>query len=92
MRSTLKTLLLFTFLNCFLSYSQNGKIIEKERLILSDSTIAKIHKTDSTMMKALKEIEFFRITYLSDSLKIKGFIAKPIREGSFPFNLSSINI
>lgn len=89
MRSKLTILLLLTFLKCFLSYSQNGKIIEKERLILSDSTIAKIHKADSTMIKALKEIEFFKITYLSDSLKIKGFIAKPIREGSFPCIISN---
>ncbi|WP_299431455.1 prolyl oligopeptidase family serine peptidase [uncultured Aquimarina sp.] len=89
MRSKLTILLLLTFLKCFLSYSQNGKIIEKERLILSDSTIAKIHKADSTMIKTLKEIEFFRITYLSDSLKIKGFIAKPIRAGSFPCIISN---
>ncbi|WP_298541449.1 prolyl oligopeptidase family serine peptidase [uncultured Aquimarina sp.] len=89
MRYILTTVLLLTFLNCFLSHSQNGKIIEKERLILSDSTIAKIHKADSTMIKALKEIEFFKITYLSDSLKIKGFIAKPIQAGSFPCIISN---
>lgn len=71
------------------AHSQNGKIIEKEKLILSESIIAKIHKADSTMVKALKNIEFYRITYLSDSLKIKGFIAKPIQKGSFPCIISN---
>ncbi len=89
MRYKLTILLLLAFFKCFLSHSQHGQIIEKERLILSDSTIAKIHKADSTMIKALKKIEFFRITYLSDSLKIKGFIAKPIQEGSFPCIISN---
>ncbi len=89
MRHALIILLLSIFLKCFLSHAQNGKIIEKERLILSDSTMDKIHKADSTMIKALKNIEFFRITYLSDSLKIKGFIAKPIQKGSFPCIISN---
>jgi len=89
MRYKLPIILLLTFFKCVLSHSQNGKIIEKERLVLSDSTIAKIHKADSTMIKELKNIEFFRITYLSDSLKIKGFIAKPVQEGSFPCIISN---
>ncbi len=46
------------FFNCFLSYSQNGKIIKKEKSIVSDSTIIRIHKANSTMIKALKNIEF----------------------------------
>ena len=76
-------------LKCFSGYTQDGKIIEKEKLILSDNTIAKIHKADSTMITALKNIEFFKITYLSDSLKIKGFIAKPIQQGNFPCIISN---
>ncbi|AXT54522.1 peptidase [Aquimarina sp. AD1] len=89
MRYKLTLLLLFTIFKCFVSFSQNGKIIEKERLILSDSIIAKIHKADSAMIKALKNIEFFRITYLSDSLKVKGFIVKPVQKGSFPCIISN---
>jgi dipeptidyl aminopeptidase/acylaminoacyl peptidase len=89
MKSKRNLLLLFTFFNCFLTQAQNGKIIKKEKLILSDATIAKIHKADSTMIEGLKNIEFFRITYLSNSLKIKGFIAKPIGKGNFPCIISN---
>jgi len=46
MKSKRNLLLLFTFFNCFLTQAQNGKIIKKEKLILSDATIAKIHKAD----------------------------------------------
>lgn len=81
--------LVLIVLTIFFTHAQNGKIIEKERLILSDATIAKIHKADSTMIPALKNIEFFRITYLSDSLKVKGFIAKPIQKGNFPCIISN---
>ncbi|SEL63573.1 Prolyl oligopeptidase family protein [Aquimarina amphilecti] len=89
MKYKLAIILVLTFFKCFLSHSQNGKIVEKERLILSDSTIAKIYKADSTMVKALKNVEFFRITYMSDSLRIKGFIAKPIQKGNFPCIISN---
>lgn len=79
-------LVLFT---CLLGNAQDGKIIEKERLVLSDSVLTKIHKADSTMITALKGVEFFRITYLSDSLKVKGFIAKPMGKGNFPCIISN---
>ncbi|GMN06429.1 prolyl oligopeptidase family serine peptidase [Croceitalea sp. MTPC5] len=69
--------------------AQDGKIIEKERMVLSDATVAKIQKADAELALALEQIEFYRITYLSDSLKIKGFIAKPIGEGSFPCVISN---
>ncbi len=89
MKHKLTVILLYILLNCFYSNAQNGKIIEKEKLVLSESTLAKIQKADSTLIPALKKIEFYRITYLSDSLKIKGFIAKPIAKGNFPCIISN---
>ncbi len=89
MRYQQHILLILGFLGSCLVHSQDGKIVEKEKLMLSDSVIAKIHKADSTMITALEKIEFYRITYLSDSLKIKGFIAKPIGKGSFPCIISN---
>ena len=83
---------IFLFFNLFITLNvlaQNGKIIEKEKLILSDDTLAKIYKADSTMITTLKKIEFYRIIYLSDSLKVKGFIAKPIKRGKFPCIISN---
>lgn len=89
MSYTKTIILMLVFLKFCLAHAQDGKIIEKEKMMLSDSTIAKIQKADSTMIGALKNVEFYRITYLSDSLKVKGFIAKPIEKGSFPCIISN---
>ena len=88
MRHQLPIFLLLTLL-VIKAHSQNGKIIEKEKITLSDSTMAIVQKADSTLLTSLRNVEFFRITYLSDSLKIKGFIAKPIEEGNFPCIISN---
>ncbi len=76
-------------LGFYVTRAQDGKIIEKQRMILSDTTVAKITKADAELALALKKIEFYRITYVSDSLKIKGFIAKPIGVGKFPAIISN---
>lgn len=89
MRYKLAIILLFILYNSYNLHAQNGKIIKKEKLILSKSTLTKIQRADSNMISALKKVEFYSITYLSDSLKIKGFIAKPIREGNFPCIISN---
>ncbi|MEO9571900.1 MAG: prolyl oligopeptidase family serine peptidase [Polaribacter sp.] len=89
MNKKLTLLLFFTFFIIHFTFAQNGKIIEKEKLILSDATLAKIYKGDAKMMATLKKVEFYKITYLSDSLKVKGFIAKPIAKGKFPCIISN---
>ncbi|MBU3012712.1 prolyl oligopeptidase family serine peptidase [Polaribacter vadi] len=83
------TLLLIQLLIVTFAQAQNGKIINKEKLILSDATLNKIKKADSTLITSLKNIEFYKITYLSDSLEIKGFIAKPVQKGNFPCIISN---
>ncbi|WP_226294208.1 alpha/beta hydrolase family protein [Aquimarina algicola] len=85
-------ILTIVYVCCFghyFAYAQDGKIIEKERMTLSETTIEKIQKADSELALVLKKIEFYRITYLSDDLKIKGFIAKPRGTGNFPCIISN---
>ncbi|GAA3511761.1 prolyl oligopeptidase family serine peptidase [Aquimarina addita] len=89
MKLKILTIISFFYVGIYFVGAQDGKIIEKQRMILSDSTVAKIQKADSVLAVALKKIEFYRITYLSDSLKIKGFIAKPIGTQSFPCIISN---
>ncbi|WP_299684830.1 prolyl oligopeptidase family serine peptidase [uncultured Dokdonia sp.] len=84
------TIFLFLMLSSvFSTQAQNGKIIKKEQLVISDSTMVIIQKADPDLMKAIKNVEFFNITYLSDSLKVKGFIVKPVGEGRFPCIISN---
>ena len=88
MKYTMITLLLLLLCSKIIS-AQNGKIIEKQQLILSDSTMSVIRNIDSNLAKSLEEVEFLKITYLSDSLRVKGFIAKPKGSGSFPCIISN---
>jgi dipeptidyl aminopeptidase/acylaminoacyl peptidase len=58
------------------SFSQDGKIIEQQSYTLPD-TIPGIGAVMNT-------VQFYRITYLSDGLKIKGYLAIPKKEGVYP--------
>ncbi len=78
----------------------NGKIISKTRIhnfdefvnyilkteILDPKTydISRHTKLDATRYGLLEEIELFGITYLSDGLKVKGFLLQPSKVGKYP--------
>ncbi|MFS4449010.1 alpha/beta hydrolase family protein [Maribacter sp. 2307UL18-2] len=78
----------------------NGKIVSKTRIQNFDEFIGYILKTetldpktydplrhtklDSTRYTLLEDIELFGITYLSDGLKVKGFLLLPSENGKFP--------
>ncbi len=78
----------------------NGKIISKTRIHNFDEFISYILKTetldpktydtsrhekfDVTRYALLEDIELFGITYMSDGLKIKGFLLQPSKNGKFP--------
>jgi cephalosporin-C deacetylase-like acetyl esterase len=49
-----------------------------------DSIIAKIGKTLPNAKSQADNIDFFRITYLSDGLKVTGYMATPKKAGKYP--------
>ena len=57
--------------------AQNGKILSKERMVLPKNVIRKIDSLDARLAKDLESVDFFRILYLSDGLKVVGFLAQP---------------
>lgn len=65
-------------------FSQDGKLLEKEPFVLNEKIISKIRATDSVLGTALTNLNFYRITYLSDSLKVKGILVEPKAEGKYP--------
>jgi len=83
-----KFIFLFLFLlNFGNTFSQNGKIISKELVDLSKTPIwSKISINDTlvTEYEYLKNLNFYFITYQSDSLKVKGIILEPKKEGKYP--------
>jgi dipeptidyl aminopeptidase/acylaminoacyl peptidase len=68
----------YSCLICFLffftyTHAQDGKILERTRYTISD-----------TLPGITAAVDFYRITYLSDGLKVKGYLAIPKKEGSYP--------
>lgn len=75
--------LVFTFLY-LVPCAQDGKIIEQAAYSLPDSLMTRIAKRFPLAVQHISNVNFFRITYLSDGLKVKGFLAIPKKEGKYP--------
>ena len=93
-------IILLLFSMCNISNGQDGKIVSSTRIHNFDEFIqyildtevldpevydtSRYRKFDVTRYQLLEEVELFGITYLSDGLKVKGFLLRPQKEGSFP--------
>jgi len=79
---------LFTSLSILLSIisanAQNGKIIEQKPLVFADTTIARIEKTIPHAKALVNDVDFFKIIYLSDGLKVTGYLSMPKKAGKYP--------
>ena len=67
---------LAVLLQCFTTHAQDGKILEQQPYTLSD--------TIPGIAPLMNTVQFYRITYVSDGLKIKGYLAIPKKEGVYP--------
>ena len=81
----MKIFLILLLLISVSSCAQDGKIISKEPLILSDSIKMRLSKT----VPDLDSIQFSKITYLSDGLKVTGYVAEPKKQGKYPCIISN---
>lgn len=83
-----KIIYLFLFLlNFGNAFSQNGKIISKEIVDLTKTPIwskISINDTLKSEYEYLKNLNFYFITYQSDSLKVNGIILEPKKNGKYP--------
>ena len=66
------------------SYSQNGKIIRLDPYILQDSSIIKMEKNAPNIKALISGVDFFKMSYLSDGLIVKGFLSVPKQAGKYP--------
>lgn len=69
--------------------SQDGKLLNLEPLILHDSIYKKVATGDSSLAQNIKEVQFFKISYLSDGLKVTGYIARPRTGTKYPCIISN---
>lgn len=81
MKTILKHLCLFLFTINLVA--QNGKLIEKTPVVYQDSIHQKF-KDISTFSEHHATTDLYKITYLSDGLKINGYIAQPKEPGIYP--------
>lgn len=68
---------------------QNGKIVSKTEFVISDSIQNRIQKFDPELAKELTNLNFFKISYLSDDLKVTAYMVTPKATGNFPCIISN---
>jgi dipeptidyl aminopeptidase/acylaminoacyl peptidase len=75
---------LLLILTCSVVYSQNGKIIQQSAYKIADSTVQVMEKTVKDIRSVIASVNFYQITYVSDGLKVKGYLAIPKKAGKYP--------
>lgn len=78
--------LLSSFLLVFVSFAhaQDGKIVEQTEYTYHDTLLTSIERTIPGTKAAVEKLAFYHITYLSDGLKVKGYMAVPKAIGKYP--------
>ncbi|GAB3171842.1 alpha/beta hydrolase family protein [Telluribacter humicola] len=75
---------LLLILLCLSARSQTKKIIEQVPITLSTKSIDSLAKIAPRIRSILSTVDFYHITYLSDGLKVKGYLAVPRQAGTYP--------
>lgn len=82
-------MLVIVFCVSFNAYSQDGKIVNKEAFVFTDSIMNRINTLDSNLAEKLGKLNFYKISYLSDGLKVTGYVVEPKKEGKYPCIISN---
>jgi len=80
-------IIIFSFLFYNIGIAQNGKILSKRLVDISQTPIwDKISENDTLIpdFEHLNELDFYFIIYESDSLNVKGIFVEPTKEGKYP--------
>ena len=83
----MKIILFLFFLISNSFFSQNGKILSKQLIELSQTSIWENISENNQLQseyKYLNDLNFYEITYQSDELSIKGMIVEPKKDGKYP--------
>lgn len=79
---------LFVILIPFLGVAQNGKIVSRTNFDWrsNEALAARILKDGKVkpQLSFLNEVKMEELFYLSDGLKVKGFMVRPVKEGNYP--------
>jgi len=79
--------LIFFFFFLSFGFAQKGKLISKKVIDMTDTPVWN-RVSENNILKPdyihLEKLDFFAITYQSDSLVIKGILVEPKKEGVYP--------
>jgi len=71
-------------------HAQDGSIVDKKPISIADSVWARLTRRDASFAQRIRDgVNFYRITYISDGLKVTGFIAEPKAAGKYPCIISN---
>src|SRR5215471_6554716 len=79
-----RALFFLLILGCRNAPAQDGKIIEQEPFSIADTTLGRLEKNIPDARTIVSQVDIFSIVYLSDGLKVKGFLAIPKKAGHYP--------
>ena len=81
--------MLFTII-CLLAYAQDGSIVQKTALTIHDSTWNRLQNADAALAQRIRDsVAFYKITYMSDGLKVTAYMAEPKAAGVYPCIISN---
>lgn len=80
---------IFFIVYSFNVFSQDGKIVTKNKFIISDSIQNRIQSFDPDLAAELEHLNFYKLSYLSDGLKVTAYLVEPKSEGKFPCIISN---
>lgn len=78
---------IFLLLFISLGFAQNGKLLSKKLVDISKTPIWNRISVDNELkpnFEHLKKLDFYFITYQSDSLKVRGLLIEPKNQGKYP--------
>jgi hypothetical protein len=64
--------------------AQDGQLLEASAVTLSDETLTQLETVEPTIRTILAQVDLRSMTYLSDGLKVKGYLAVPKRGDGLP--------
>jgi dipeptidyl aminopeptidase/acylaminoacyl peptidase len=77
------------FLISLTLYAQDGKLIEKVNFELPDSVVRILNGRYPGISAKICDLKYSRIKYLSDGLKVTGYIVEPKKPGHYPCIISN---
>ncbi|UOQ69134.1 alpha/beta hydrolase family protein [Hymenobacter volaticus] len=71
------------------SWAQDGRILRKKPFLLAEGVFKEFARRNPEFSRNLRGVAFYRITYLSDGLRVTGYLAEPKEKGNYPCIISN---